>query len=334
MDELDVNFSNGRNRLAKSTTMSAEDLYRKYNRVVKNTETDENLKELRLINGSPNTFEMYTAYRNELQVGAHWHDCFEMLFIQSGTVFAMVNDQYYVLQKNDILFVSPGDLHGTTSIPEHDVMVYIIKFTLGIFGNRISEMSESKYLLAFYNKKHNIRNHINESSRYYSEIVDIFKRLIEENDQKQNAYQFYIKSLLYQLICLFIRLKIVYIEEVGADNSESDRISILMRYVEENWKSPPKREEAAKIMFMSEGHFSRYFKKTMGTNYKEYIDNLIITKASELLENSDFSIKQVALEVGFSNTSNFIRLFKNIKGYTPGSIREQQSASVKGGISE
>ncbi|UUZ93707.1 AraC family transcriptional regulator [Paenibacillus sp. P25] len=73
---------------------------------------------------------------------------------------------------------------------------------------------------------------------------------------------------------------------------------------------------------MSISGFSYHFKKTMGQNFKEYIDQLRIQKSIVLLRSSDDTLELIARQVGYSNTSSFIRTFKKIVGMTPGQYRD------------
>jgi AraC-like DNA-binding protein len=73
---------------------------------------------------------------------------------------------------------------------------------------------------------------------------------------------------------------------------------------------------------MSASNFSHHFKKTMGQNFKEYIDVFRIQTSIQLLRSTNQTLDAVAQQTGFSNTSSFIRCFKKIVGTTPGQYRE------------
>ena len=61
---------------------------------------------------------------------------------------------------------------------------------------------------------------------------------------------------------------------------------------------------------MSVSNFSHHFKKTMGQNFKEYIDQLRIQKSIQLLRDSEETLESISQQVGYTNTSSFIRSFK------------------------
>ncbi|MDQ6420438.1 helix-turn-helix domain-containing protein [Paenibacillus sp. LHD-117] len=73
---------------------------------------------------------------------------------------------------------------------------------------------------------------------------------------------------------------------------------------------------------MSLSGFSYHFKRTMGQNFKEYIDRLRIQKSIQLLRGTDETLDSIAQQAGYSNTSSFIRAFKKIAGTTPGQYRD------------
>jgi len=73
---------------------------------------------------------------------------------------------------------------------------------------------------------------------------------------------------------------------------------------------------------MSVSNFSYHFKKTMGQNFKEYTDRLRIQKSIQLLRNTDEPLDTISAQVGYANTSSYIRSFKKIVGLTPGQYRD------------
>jgi hypothetical protein len=70
--------------------------------------------------------------------------------------------------------------------------------------------------------------------------------------------------------------------------------------------------------------FSKYFENV---SYGEYIRNLRIEKALNLLENSDYTLTEIAYLTGFSDQSHFTRIFKKMKGENPSAYRKNKQKS-------
>ena len=87
-------------------------------------------------------------------------------------------------------------------------------------------------------------------------------------------------------------------------------------FVEKNFASASLQGIAGE-MCLSEKYVSRLFKQKHGLNYREFKIHVKITRAKELLTNSDMPVHYIAEELGYQNAETFIRLFKRKTGQTP-----------------
>ena len=73
----------------------------------------------------------------------------------------------------------------------------------------------------------------------------------------------------------------------------------------------------AKECFLSRSHFSRAFKKATGHSPRDWFQLARLTRAKELLEQTDFSISRVGLECGFADQPHFTKIFSRHFGMPP-----------------
>lgn len=93
---------------------------------------------------------------------------------------------------------------------------------------------------------------------------------------------------------------------------------ILHHYGEKNIGA----ETLAAQVYLSPGYLSAIFKEETGVTLNRYIREVRMSKAKELLENTNMKITQIAKEVGFSNSSYFCRSFREYFGNSPESCRK------------
>ena len=80
-------------------------------------------------------------------------------------------------------------------------------------------------------------------------------------------------------------------------------------------------QEVARALRLSPYYLAHLFKSSEGKSVGEYIKEIRIARAKELLETSELSIIDIALEVGYSDPGYFSRLFRKATGYSPGRYR-------------
>ena len=81
-------------------------------------------------------------------------------------------------------------------------------------------------------------------------------------------------------------------------------------------------ELVAQQFGITTSYLCRIIKQQIGMSYKEYITELRIAKAKELLFERELSLSEVCMRVGYTNVSNFIRVFQKYTGMTPAKFRD------------
>lgn len=103
---------------------------------------------------------------------------------------------------------------------------------------------------------------------------------------------------------------------------DSRRIRTVMEYLKANYHRPVRLGEMAALVNMSEPSFSRFIKRRTGYNFVDCLNDIRISAASRLLiDERANTIAEIAYRCGFNNLSNFNRIFKKRKGYTPHDFR-------------
>lgn len=102
----------------------------------------------------------------------------------------------------------------------------------------------------------------------------------------------------------------------------------VIKYINLNYmRNDISAKQMAQKMYLNPEYFSRKFKSATGTNYSEYITNLRINKAKELLRLRNYSISQVAEMVGYQTVRYFSKVFKKHVGIMPKDYRSGEKSN-------
>lgn len=126
-------------------------------------------------------------------------------------------------------------------------------------------------------------------------------------------------------------LKVWFIEHIdravimlnsGTGVPSEDIILKAKEYIDKHYKEDISLESMSCQTDISPYYFSKLFKHQIGVTFIDYLTNLRIAKAKELLRNPQLSMKEICSEVGYNNPNYFSRIFKKSTGMTPTEYKE------------
>jgi len=102
----------------------------------------------------------------------------------------------------------------------------------------------------------------------------------------------------------------------------SPTIEKSLIYITQNYTNKLSLENVSSRVYLNKNYFSELFKKETGLSFNDYINQLRIQKACDLLISKQYTISQVALMTGFSDQNYFSKIFKKIVGKSPKSYQK------------
>lgn len=125
-------------------------------------------------------------------------------------------------------------------------------------------------------------------------------------------------------LCLQLQKTVEFFIEsmfVQNANKNSEVIKNAIQYITQNYNTPLTLEATAKQVHLNPSYFSTLFKQSCGSSFKEYLNYIRIEESKNLLTNTNYSIIDIAIAVGFENQSYFTKVFKKFTGLTPKQYR-------------
>lgn len=110
----------------------------------------------------------------------------------------------------------------------------------------------------------------------------------------------------------------------GESAAEDENIVFLKEYIHRHYDEALSLESLGEKVHLNASYLSHHFKAVTGKNLLSYLTEVRMTKAAELLANSDLKVNIIGDMVGYHKTQYFISLFKKKYGLTPQQYRRQQ----------
>jgi AraC-like DNA-binding protein len=114
--------------------------------------------------------------------------------------------------------------------------------------------------------------------------------------------------------------------QCAEDDESMAQVNAVVSWISEHCGEPLSMAEVSARFRMPESRFSRFFRRATGNTFTDFVNRMRISKACQLLMDTDRYVTTICYEVGFNNVANFNRRFLEIKGMTPTDFRRQSAS--------
>ncbi len=156
----------------------------------------------------------------------------------------------------------------------------------------------------------------------------IYEKLFQVINSQEYVKDMLIMTLLTELLTELMR-QCWGNEAVKGISASQKRWEPVKEYLEDNYYKSVKLEELAETFSINKFYLTRKFKEIYGETINEYLTNLRITKAKELLRFSDMTISEISDCVGYSEVAYFTRVFKRNEGMAPSIFKKRWNSNSK-----
>lgn len=258
---------------------------------------------------------------------AHLHPVYEIYYLVSGTRKFFIESDIYNISKGTLVLINKNVMHQTAySSDMLNERTYIlfddihISYLIEKYGRKeIDECFEQKIFPIPIQRREYVEGVIAQLDNEYKNKDEFSERLME--------------CYLNELMIFLIRYKRhISNDGYGVDilnntislSNSDESIQTAAKYIMDNYSKNLTLPHVAYKVNMSSTYFSKRFKEVTGFGFKEYLLNIRIQKACELLLETRLSITEIAYKIGFNDSNYFGDVFKKSRGISPLKYRKNR----------
>ncbi len=248
----------------------------------------------------------------------HWHEDIQFIYVLEGEIEIKTLTKLVSVDAGSGVFINKNVVHlvRKNSACHYNSFIFPDYFLKFYFGSPAKDFVESIIgkeqipICCFSRKTENHRT-----------ILNALKRLSEIEKNKTN---FYVYEVLVSLTTLWLEVR----ENIQFPSEKQDtvvytRMQKFLQYIEQHFGEDVSLEVLAASANVSKSECLRCFKSTMQSTPYKYLIEYRLSKAAELLKNTDESISNIAECVGFHQISHFGKCFKEKTGLAPRDYRNR-----------
>lgn len=239
---------------------------------------------------SQNENYIYSQEDVNLVFGSHLHNSFEFIFVREGSIILTVDDKRYVVSQNECALILPNQIHSYETV-SHSAS-YLCVFSVN-------------YAYKFYSFTKD-KSPANSVFR-----LDCADDIVALKDESCNYYLK--KSIFYKIISAFDSNT----EYISKDDNSDNVIQLILCDIGKNFAEINSLKELADKYNYSYNYLSSLINSTLHVSFPDLLNMYRISHAQYLINNTDKSLTEIAMECGFDSIRNFNRNFVKFLKQTP-----------------
>ena len=261
------------------------------------------------------------------QFPVHWHEEIEIIYVEEGKLHVKIGEQDMDGEAGDLFFVNPRELHLMSS-PDGKVKYYTLLFPIEFISFQSLDELEANLLAPIRSNQLMLPEQLTDEV-LKKKVREIVVKMIADNreihhlDIKEiglSSHHLQTRIYLLQILQMLYEAGVLTkAETAGNSNMQKE----LLGYIQNHYTEKITLSMLAEEFHLSEKYVSRYFVEHFYLPFSNYVVHLRLTHAKQLLETTDESITEIALQSGFSNVSYFMRAFKNAYDKSPLKYRKE-----------
>ncbi len=251
---------------------------------------------------------------SDLMHDLHRHDFFFILALKKGTGRHEIDFVEYRILDNSLFIIRPGQVHqlelkaGCTG--------YLVEFNTEFYHPK-DKLSTQRLRKA--SSKNYCELEINRFNRLQATLASMF----QEFTAREEGYKDIIKSSLDIFFIEFIRQSENPKADAATTNSYSqERFEEFMEFLDRHIATHKQVSQYTDMMSLSPYQLNEITKSSVGKTASELINEHIILESKRYLLATPNQVKEIADQLGYEDTSYFIRFFKKHTGHSPEAFRQ------------
>ena len=274
----------------------------------------------------------------------HQHDFFEFLFVLDGSVYQNIENSRHLYPKGSCCVLNKNIRHAEEYADTDFHIIFLeiqTDFMQLLYQNLLPDFFGLRYLSNTSNIMRFLQTNLNNANCFdknyidfiptdisnaaFSKIHNIIDTMLKETLWPQKDSSFKIIHSFVSFLMVLESTDYYHTEDVRIGTPTEDLLMNQINALMQEHNGRISRNNLESTLHYSGDYLNKIVKKYTGLNIFNYSMTFCMKKAAELIDNTDKTISQIIVELGFSNRNHFYALFQKNYGVSPKEYRKRKS---------
>lgn len=255
-------------------------------------------------------------------VSWHWHENFELTYVESGHLEFYVGSDTFILNPGEAIFINSKILHQVKPVKDESPVYYSYTFSPELLTESMHSLIATKYIIPLMHNYHfpyyTFHNKVHWEKYCLSHIHMLNHCASTDSFVRELKVKHYLQQVFIDMID---NMPEICTKTDYSLNNENYSIMKIMHYIKEHYSEVISLEDLANVANISKSSCNRLFHKTLKMTPFKYLLDYRINQSMQLLKNGNKTISEIAYCCGFRDVSYYCKMFRKLQGISPQQYR-------------
>lgn len=246
------------------------------------------------------------SFRPREKYGPHQHVRIEINYVKKGNCLLHLENESISFKEDEMMIIC-SNVHHTFEAGREGTTLMQLEFLPEIFS-RFHPAGGEPVPVTFFSEENRLIKIVNNLR-----IMRAVQRIVNELNAKNKYYRQLVLMYYAELLILIYR----HMDEVFLPMCTNEVLRKAVSYIRLNYRSDLSMSEVAEKAGVGERYLRKLFARHFNLSPVDFLNQIRINKAIELLRNTEMSVKEICFMCGFKSPPYFSRAFKQQMGISP-----------------
>lgn len=272
-------------------------------------------------------YPCYTCYEQfdlhpDGMVPWHWHKEVELTIVLEGSVRVQTKNGIDVLYAGDGMFINANVLHHKVPACEGKVCALNHVFDPRIVAGDFNSVYEQQYVKPLIECSSFDRFVFRKEDAGYQYLLEQIRSIYELTVREEYGYDMKARNAFSDIWLALCNEAGELLKQKSSSGLKEERVKSMMLFIHAKYMEKITLDQIAQAANISKRECLRCFQEVLNMTPFNYLMEYRVRKAAEFLRNTSQSVAECGYACGFSGTSYFTKIFREIKGCTPSEYRK------------
>ncbi|EOH94442.1 hypothetical protein I588_00308 [Enterococcus pallens ATCC BAA-351] len=258
---------------------------------------------------------------------AHTHSFVEFNYVYTGSCVQWINGDRVALSQGQLILMDRNIIQQIDYVGEEDLILNILVQDSSIPTELLNNLAQSEDIVTQFI----VQASQKQASHNNFMVFDLTEQKIAKQLIELMALKFFqpqrnkARSLNLLLSALLVELSNTTTLYTNNTYSEKKEIFQLLKYINDHYCEVSLKQLGDHFGY-NKNYISNMIKAKTGSTFQELIDQKRLSEAKIMLQNTNYSISEIAEAIGYKSTPSIFKLFQQKTGQTPNDFRQKKKS--------